>query len=190
MNNTTKTLIVALIVVTIGAAAFFLWPKKKEEKNSNGSNNNIVDDANDFTTNNTVKPATATPAYVPVNNPKATNWVDDVFSVFSNNTPVVSASAGVGFGNGGLSGGISATSQTLAGFPLKQGSSGANVKVIQAAANQSRTKGSISGAALVVDGIWGAKTTAAVKQIYPSGQINYDLFKQIQSRALLGQGLK
>ncbi len=62
---------------------------------------------------------------------------------------------------------------TQSAFPLKQGSKGAEVKVVQSYLN---TKGEN----LVVDGIWGPLTQASVIKVLKVNEISSDLFATLK----------
>lgn len=208
MNKTTKILLIVVVVVAIGAAVFLMWPKKKPGPAAAAG----VDNPNDFTTNNNVTggngsgggitsspPPVATPPY---NAQQAAlgGVLGGLFSGLPNLGNVLLSGSGggnsptgqlIGQGTSGAGAVANAVFMAVSGkFPLKQGSSGNEVKVIQTAANQSIDKGMIRASKLVVDGIWGPKTTAAVSQVFPGAQISYEQYTAIQARVAMKAGLK
>jgi hypothetical protein len=199
MTKQTKILLIIVAVVFI-AAVFFFWPKKE-----NKSVTANEDNPDDFTTNNNISngnvPSLAT---TPINASSKSSgasgleWYLANVGSSSNTTPqkidglgTSLLIAGSTFTNSPIGIAALGAQAGLVGlFPLKQGSRGEEVKVIQRAANNSRLRGQISGAALVVDGIWGAKTTAAVKQVIPAATISLQQYQAIAGRVASGAGLK
>lgn len=75
-------------------------------------------------------------------------------------------------GTGGSSSSDSSSSATPSVFPLKYGSRGNEVKMLQSYLNEHLTV----LAPLVVDGIWGPKTQAAVDRVLETDQVTWDWF--------------
>jgi len=84
------------------------------------------------------------------------------------------------------SSGTGSTGSSSAGFPLKQGSRGTEVKNIQGSLNR------ILPATLTVDGIFGPATEASLQQKIGLSQLTkkqYDAFMSVMSGFVMGTGL-
>lgn len=198
MNKKVGIILIVVLVVGLLAAVYFLFLKKKNEVDQPGNNgNNAVEDPDDLATGE----GTQLPGNINLNtgantntgtgnsNPTKSLWqqiVDDGKEIFS-----LGANNNTGNASSALLSATPVVGNILGQvFPLKKGSKSVYVKTIQTAANQSINKGQIRAKLLVVDGIWGSNTDAAVKQVYPSGVISFDLYNSIAAKVSIGKGLK